>query len=254
MSERVEIPTELATRVLFASDRTCCICRNTQRKVQIHHIDGDPSNNDFDNLAVICFDCHSDAHSKVAFARNLSSDIIRLYNQSWREIVAVHLSPHGSSGTLREYTQEVLLDINLITYEWKNAYLSLHPQGWADRGGRHFKDVWEMMASDPHEYSLAEWQRYVPIFDGVVIYIIDRLERVLMVHSQVISIDVKILVLRTARELKTARASYLTFLTTVPFVDNPTEFLEIEFKEIIRALSYLADFTDQRRKALESPV
>ncbi len=66
---RIAIPPELAAEVMFASDRTCCICRSAGRKTEIHHIDEDPSNNDFNNLAVVCKDCQSDAHTKHAFAR-----------------------------------------------------------------------------------------------------------------------------------------------------------------------------------------
>jgi hypothetical protein len=42
--ERVEIPAEIAARVLFLSDRTCCVCRVIRKPVQIHHMDEDPSN------------------------------------------------------------------------------------------------------------------------------------------------------------------------------------------------------------------
>jgi len=37
-----------------------------------HGADGNPSNNAFDNLAVLCEDDHSDAQTKHAFARNLT--------------------------------------------------------------------------------------------------------------------------------------------------------------------------------------
>jgi 5-methylcytosine-specific restriction endonuclease McrA len=60
---RTPIPDESAAEVMFLSDRTCCVCRDPKRKTEIHHIDGDPTNNMLDNLAVICKDCHSDAHT-----------------------------------------------------------------------------------------------------------------------------------------------------------------------------------------------
>ena len=94
--KRIPVPPGLAGRVLFASDRTCCVCRQPGRKVEIHHIDGDPSNNAFSNLAVVCKDCQSDAHTDHAFARNLTPETVVLYNASWRSIVASRLNP-GSS-------------------------------------------------------------------------------------------------------------------------------------------------------------
>ena len=36
---------------MFASDRTCCVCRDSSRKTQIHHVDGDPSNTSPTELA-----------------------------------------------------------------------------------------------------------------------------------------------------------------------------------------------------------
>jgi len=44
MKQRIEIPQEVAARVLFLSDRTCCVCRIPRKAIQIHHIDDDPSN------------------------------------------------------------------------------------------------------------------------------------------------------------------------------------------------------------------
>ena len=55
--QRVSIPNDLAAEVMFASDRTCCVCRLEKHKVQIHHIDENPTNNNYDNLAVICLHC-----------------------------------------------------------------------------------------------------------------------------------------------------------------------------------------------------
>ncbi len=58
---------QIAAEVMFASDRTCCICRSAGRKTEIHHIDEDPSNNDFNNLAVVCKDCQSDGPYQACF-------------------------------------------------------------------------------------------------------------------------------------------------------------------------------------------
>src|ERR1039458_4973453 len=66
---RTEIPAETAAQVLFASDRTCCVCRKPEKPVQIHHLDENPANNDADNLAVLCFDCHHETHIRGGFCR-----------------------------------------------------------------------------------------------------------------------------------------------------------------------------------------
>ena len=58
--DRVPIPPEIAAELLFASDHTCCVCRDRGRAVQIHHIDEDPANNTEENLSVLCLLCHDD--------------------------------------------------------------------------------------------------------------------------------------------------------------------------------------------------
>ena len=91
---RISIPDELAAEVMFASDQTCCVCNDQIRKTEIHHIDGDPSNNDRSNLALVCKDHQSEAHTDHSFARNLTPDLIRLYDENWRAIVqGVQLRP-----------------------------------------------------------------------------------------------------------------------------------------------------------------
>jgi len=81
--ERNEIPAEVAARVLFRSHRTCCVCREPRKPVQIHHIDEDPSNGNEGNLAVLCFDCHDQTQIKGGFARKLNAQQIILYRDDW---------------------------------------------------------------------------------------------------------------------------------------------------------------------------
>jgi tetratricopeptide (TPR) repeat protein len=86
--QREPIPQEIAARVLYLADRTCCVCRGRGKPVQIHHIDDDPSNNKLENLAVVCFDCHRETQIKGGFDRKLDADQVILYRDNWNEIVA----------------------------------------------------------------------------------------------------------------------------------------------------------------------
>jgi tetratricopeptide (TPR) repeat protein len=83
----MDVPQELAARVLFAADRTCCVCRTRGKPVQIHHIDDDSSNNDLGNLAVLCFDCHRETQLRGGFDRKLNSDQVILYRDDWNRLV-----------------------------------------------------------------------------------------------------------------------------------------------------------------------
>jgi hypothetical protein len=79
---RVPIPADVSAKVLFDSDRTCCICHE-KKPVQIHHMDDNPANNSPDNLAVLCLDCHHDTQLRGGFGRKLDAEQVRLYREDW---------------------------------------------------------------------------------------------------------------------------------------------------------------------------
>lgn len=81
--KRVEIPRAIEAQVQFASDRTCCVCRVKGKPFQIHHIDENPSNNDFKNLAVLCLECHNETQLRGGFGRKLNADQVILYRDDW---------------------------------------------------------------------------------------------------------------------------------------------------------------------------
>lgn len=85
--KRIKIPNEIAARVLFLSDRTCCVCRIGNKPIQIHHIDENPENNEISNLSVLCFGCHRETQIRGGFDRKLDSDQLVLYRDDWLRIV-----------------------------------------------------------------------------------------------------------------------------------------------------------------------
>ncbi len=85
--ERLPIDLTAAADVLFASDRTCCVCTIPGKPAQIHHIDEDPGNNAPDNLAVLCLDCHNDTQIRGGFARKLDAAQVVRYREDWYQRV-----------------------------------------------------------------------------------------------------------------------------------------------------------------------
>lgn len=60
-AKRVAVREEDRAKLLLWCARHCCFCgRECTTNIVIHHIDGDPSNNDLDNLMPVCFDCHGE--------------------------------------------------------------------------------------------------------------------------------------------------------------------------------------------------
>lgn len=82
---RINIPAKTEADVMFHSDRQCCV--DKKKGVHIHHIDGDPSNNNFKNLALLCFDCHDDATKTGSLSKKLSAQTILKYRERHYEVI-----------------------------------------------------------------------------------------------------------------------------------------------------------------------
>jgi hypothetical protein len=85
---RTPIPQDIAAEVLFRSDRTCCVCQTRGKRVQIHHLDDDPSNHAESNLAVLCLECHDETQIRGGFGRTLLAPQVARYKQDWEIRVA----------------------------------------------------------------------------------------------------------------------------------------------------------------------
>lgn len=81
--KRTTIPAHIAAKAIFLSDRTCCVCRIVGKKIQIHHIDENPSNNELSNLSILCFECHTETMIKGGFHRKLDTEQVILYKDDW---------------------------------------------------------------------------------------------------------------------------------------------------------------------------
>ena len=84
---RTRIPKEVAAQVRWLSDDTCCICNNTENKIQLHHIDENPQNHDLKNLAVLCLECHNKTHQKGGVARSLDPYYVTTCRNKWHAAV-----------------------------------------------------------------------------------------------------------------------------------------------------------------------
>lgn len=80
---RVSIPSDLVADVMFASDSTCCVCRERGKAVQVHHVDEDPGNNTIENLAVLCLECHNHTQLNGGFGRKLNATLVIKYRDEW---------------------------------------------------------------------------------------------------------------------------------------------------------------------------
>ena len=86
MSGRPRIPQEVLDRLLVSCQHRCCICGELW--VEIHHIDGDRTNNQEDNLAPLCGYCAKLVHvvfPPEARIQGISQAQVKLYKKNWIE-------------------------------------------------------------------------------------------------------------------------------------------------------------------------
>jgi len=75
---RVAIPGSIVHGIQILNKNRCCFCQ--AERIQIHHIDRNPRNNSFKNLAALCLLCHNsaeEAKSPAGLTRPLTSSVIR---------------------------------------------------------------------------------------------------------------------------------------------------------------------------------
>jgi uncharacterized protein YifN (PemK superfamily) len=82
LKQRVNIPINIQVKVLYRSAKACAVCRNST-DLHFHHIDQNPSNNNEDNIIVLCTHCHGEAHTKHDLSQNLDERKLKEMKRSW---------------------------------------------------------------------------------------------------------------------------------------------------------------------------
>lgn len=70
---------------MVANRHTCCICHEPRHPVEKHHIDEDPSNNAWGNLAVLCRNCHGLVTAKGSLGSRYTKGEVLAYKRAWEE-------------------------------------------------------------------------------------------------------------------------------------------------------------------------
>ena len=134
---RKKISDAVEAEVMFKSNRECCVC--DKRGDHIHHIDEDSSNGKFENLALLCFDCHSEASMTGSLRKKLSAATIIKYRTHKYEVIQTvrENSLKLFNSPIKELTTEDLLitcknAVIIIEIETiKEEYFSAE---WDERG------------------------------------------------------------------------------------------------------------------------
>jgi hypothetical protein len=135
---RKKISDEIQAEVIFKSNRECVICDNHKRGDHIHHIDGENSNNKFENLAFLCFDCHNEASLTGSLRKKLTPKTIIKYRDFKYKAVAIERenSLKIFNSPVNELTTEDLLTTSknaLIIIEIEKLKEEYFSAEWTER-------------------------------------------------------------------------------------------------------------------------
>lgn len=88
---RPPIPLQNLIKLLHESKMTCCICRNPQKSIVVHHIEewSKSRNHDENNLVVLCLDHHNEAHTKRGLTISLTAIFLKESKSKWKKIVSL---------------------------------------------------------------------------------------------------------------------------------------------------------------------
>ena len=118
---RPSIPDEIIDNLLYKSRRTCCICREMERSIIIHHIKewSESKSNEESNLVVLCLLHHDEAHSKKELSQNLTSKRIKAAKIKWEnEVLALDKEILESNFKELEATTKQLFELKKKWYNF----------------------------------------------------------------------------------------------------------------------------------------
>lgn len=145
-SGRPPIPKPVLTKLLFANKFVCCVCRNVQMGIVVHHIRpwAESRSHAPDNLAVLCANHHVEAHTTRTIGLSLTQDRIRQCKAEWEAqtrtddnaAIRYALQPHQGNwyyfNRLRLFELASTLNIHLSSM---SQFKSALAQGVIDASG-----------------------------------------------------------------------------------------------------------------------
>jgi len=116
--KRPPIPSETLNKVLYESGMICCVCRDKNQGVIVHHIEEfrDSRSHAEDNLVILCLNHHGEAHTKRELQQNLTPEKLRDFKQRWLDWVnkpgnreALSANPEDSYQSINQIADSVAI-------------------------------------------------------------------------------------------------------------------------------------------------
>lgn len=123
MAQRVRIPESLRREIMWKTNNRCCVCQTPY--FQIHHLDGDPSNNDLDNLAPLCPNCHDQAGLSRPLSTRLSEERIGHLRDRWYDYCEARKENSNVSANAVLKMKNFQRVIGYADISWKRTFSTL---------------------------------------------------------------------------------------------------------------------------------
>lgn len=113
-------------RLLEKNAHVCCVCKKRGIGVNLHHLDENPSNNDDDNIAVLCVkehDCHHRPNSYPSLEHlNLTTEQLKGKKKSWENFVSEAKKEKSNvCATITAYGTIDNINGMKIVFHWKDG-------------------------------------------------------------------------------------------------------------------------------------
>lgn len=125
LNKRAVIPKSVRFRVLEACNNRCCVCQTPF--IQVHHLDEDPSNNEMDNLAPLCPNCHSQAHSKAGMTVNLTDERVKALRERWYAYCERRQEYSGIGQNSMLKLKNFVRSMGSAQYGWARTFADVDP-------------------------------------------------------------------------------------------------------------------------------
>jgi hypothetical protein len=122
---RKNLSEEIKIEVIALSNNRCCVCQTPF--VQLHHIDGDPSKNDIDNIAPLCPNCHSQAHSNNRLTSNLTASRVKTLRGKWYSYCESRKDGSNISANALLKLKNLVRSLGYADYSWKKTFSTIDP-------------------------------------------------------------------------------------------------------------------------------
>lgn len=125
MPSRKSIPQKLRDEILQKCNNQCCICQKDG--IQIHHIDGNASNNDEENLAPLCPNHHDEAGLNRQLGSRLSLKRIKMHRDKWYERVEAIKQGFNPNANAVQKLKNFVQFMGFAKVAWSKSFTSVDP-------------------------------------------------------------------------------------------------------------------------------